>query len=185
MKMSCKTLKLFCLLFIFTAEVFAQQENQLPSGYGNIKLGMTVEEVKAELKKDSQFGYRGDRDVSLLPRQEDVLIETDTLKTAPYSFLEKCWFQFYEGKLYVITINVKTSKMDYFSIFSKLCSKYGEPENFNPEKAQWNDEDVIMSLERPLALKYTDKKVYDKILEENYVDKTIQEQRAQDFLEGL
>ena len=182
MKMSCKTLKLFCLLFIFTAEVFAQQENQLPSGYGNIKLGMTVEEVKAELKKDSQFGYRGDRDVSLLPRQEDVLIETDTLKTAPYSFLEKCWFQFYDDKLYAITLNVNTKRMDYYSMFTRFCEKYGKPSTLNPSKAEWVDDGIILSLEKPLTVKYIDSKIYNDLIDSGEKLKSSESVLREEFL---
>lgn len=159
--------------------------DSLPAGYKGIKLGMSVDEVKTALKRDATFGYTGDRDVSFLPGTENILIETDTSKTAPYSFLERCWFQFYEEKLYVITINVKPSKMDHYSIFSTLCKKYGNPPLLNPEKSQWSDDSVIMSLERPLTLKYTDKKVYDKILEESLVEDSAQEYAAKSFLEEL
>ena len=50
----------------------------LPMGYGNIKLGMSVDEVKSELLKNHAFGYRGDRDVSFSPKDNQVLIETET-----------------------------------------------------------------------------------------------------------
>ena len=40
---------------------------------------MTVDEVKAALKKNPQFGYRGDRDFSLLPGTNRVLIETESV----------------------------------------------------------------------------------------------------------
>ena len=83
----------FALLPVFAAD-------PLPSGYGGIQLGMTIEQVKEILQKNPQFGYRGERDVSLLPGENRVLIETDSSVSAPYSFLTQCWFQFYDGKLY-------------------------------------------------------------------------------------
>ena len=109
---------LFAVIFTFTAG-FCFSQNQLPSGFKNIKLGMSVDEVKDALKKDVQFGYRGDRDVSFLPGTTNVLIETETSKNAPYSYLDRCWFQFYEEKLYVITINIKTTKLDHYSVRQK------------------------------------------------------------------
>ena len=175
----------FLLVLLFSLFIPLAAEDALPFGYGNIRLGMSVDEVKEALKKDSRFGYRGDRDVSFLPDGERVLIETDSSRFAPYSFLDRCWFQFYEDKLYIITITVKTDKMDHHSVFSSLCKKYGNPTSLNPAKSVWSDDSVIMSLERPLTLKYTDKAVFDKLEDESKVDKTVQEQNRETFLEEL
>ncbi len=172
------------LIFILVSGTLTAKE-ALPSGYHNITLGMTMEEVKAALKKDPQFGFRGDRDVSLLPGENRSLIETDTSRTAPWSFLEKCYFQFYEGKLYIITVNVRQTKMDHYSIFSTLCEKYGSPDSLNPEKSLWQNDSVTMTLERPLTLKYTDKKISDKLKEESRVLKSGEEMSRDLFLEGL
>ena len=174
---------IFLSLLFFSAAVFAK--DSLPSGYRSIRLGMSVNEVKEALKKDAQFGYRGDRDVTFLPGTENILIETDTSKNAPYSFLDRCWFQFYEEKLSVITINIKTSKMDHYSVFDTLCKKYGNPVSMNPEKSEWSDSSVIITLERPLTLKYSDKKVRDKILEQSVVEETAAEMARKDFLDNL
>lgn len=176
-----KTVFLF-LLILATTPLFAES---LPKGYRNIKLGMTVDQVKEALQKDPQFGYRGDRDVSLLPGENRMLIETDTSRTSPWSFLDKCFFQFYEDKLYIITVNVKKTRMDHYSIFSTLCDKYGNPSSLNPEKSVWQDSSVIMSLERPLTLKYTDKAVSEKLKEQNRVLESAEEMSRESFLEGL
>ena len=173
----------FLLIFVFTLNsIFAQQKN-LPNGFRKIQLGMTMEEVKSELLKDIQFGYRGDRDVSLLPTENRSLIETDTSKTAPYSFLERCWFQFYDGKLYTITLNLKTEKLDHYSVFAVLCEKYGNPSLLNPEKSEWKNDSVIMTLERPLTVKYVDKKVFEELLNQSLVNKSAEEMTREMFLD--
>lgn len=179
-----KTRILIIILSIFIQFNFFSQ-SELPFGYRNIKLGMTVEEVKAALKKDIQFGYRGDRDVSMLPGQDRILIETDTSKTAPFSFIERAWFQFHEEKLYIVTVNLKQSKMDHYSVFSTLMNKYGKPDYLNPEKSEWNDDKIIMTLERPLTLKYVDKIVFEKIQSESMVKKSAEEESRQEFLNSL
>ena len=181
--MNRKALLIPLIFILFSSTLTAKEA--LPSGYHNITLGMTMEEVKAALKKDPQFGFRGDRDVSLLPGENRSLIETDTSRTAPWSFLEKCYFQFYEGKLYIITVNVRQTKMDHYSIFSTLCEKYGSPDSLNPEKSLWQNDSVTMTLERPLTLKYTDKKISDKLKEESRVLKSGEEMSRDLFLEGL
>ncbi len=179
-----KTLYVFIVLLLPLSLVLFAEES-LPQGYANVKLGMSLDSVKNELKKDSQFGYRGDRDVSLLPGDARVLIETDTKINAPYSFLERCWFQFYDEKLYIVTINVNPQKMDYYSIFKTLCEKYGNPDSLNPEKSEWKNDSVILSLERPLTLKYTDKAVFDKLQNDSQVKQTSEEDSRDKFLQGL
>lgn len=166
-------------------DVKGSSAQALPGGFGAVKLGMSVDDVKEMLKQDSRFGYRGDRDVSLLPGDNRVLIETDTSRTAPYSYLDRCWFQFYEDKLYTITINMNRDKLDHYSVFSTLCEKYGNPVSLNPDKAEWRDGSVIIDLERPLALKYTDRAVFEKLQADAMVDKTAGEKSRENFLEGL
>lgn len=156
----------------------------LPDGFSTVKLGMSVDSVKDALKKDSQFGFRGDRDVSLAPVTKETIIETDS-RYAPWSFLERCWFQFEEEKLYVITINIDQKKLDHYSVFSSLCKKYGNPDEISPQKAVWQNDSVIMSLERPLTLKYIDAQAFKKKMDKASVDKTYAEKSAEEFLGGL
>lgn len=156
----------------------------LPDSFSTVSLGMSVDETKEALKKDSSFGYRGDRDVSLAPVTKETLIETDS-RYAGYSFLERCWFQFENGKLYIMTINLDQSKLDHYSVFSALCKKYGNPDEISPQKSVWKDNDVIMSLERPLTLKYMDAKVFEEKMNKSNVEKSFTEKTAEEFLGGL
>lgn len=181
--------KLFCALFLlFSIFGFSQDSTAdknsanrpLPNGYSTVKLGMTLEEVKSALLRDSDFGYRGDRDVSLLPGENRHLIETKG-----GSFLDNCWFQFYDESLYIISVNVNQEFMDYYSIFSTLCKKYGNPKYLDPEKATWEDENVILSLEKPLCLKYTDAKISQELLEQSEAQQATIEYLRQGFLDSL
>ena len=164
---------------------FCFAQDSLPDGFKKLRFGMSVDQVKDELKKDLNFGYRGDRDVSLLPGENRILIETDTSKTAPYSILERCWFQFSEDQLYIITINVNPAKMDYYSIFTTLCHKYGEPDKISPESATWKNDEYTMSLEKPLALKYMDNRIFDSLKQYSNVQKSGEEITRQMFLDEL
>ncbi|MBQ0050767.1 MAG: hypothetical protein KBT11_01740 [Treponema sp.] len=156
----------------------------LPDGFSKIHLGMSLDELKSELKKDLQFCYRGDRDVSLSPSDGQILIETDA-SGADYSFLDRCYFQFADEKLYIITINMKNSKIDHYSIFSKLCEKYGQPKELNPNKSLWQDSSVIMTLERPLTLKYVDAKSFKDKKDKSNIEKTTGEKARDAFLDSL
>ena len=178
-------MKKLLLAFVLLMSLPLWAQDKLPSGYANISLGMSLDDTKEALKKDSRFGYRGDRDVSLLPGDARILVETDSSVNAPHSFLDRCWFHFYQEKLYIITINIKSDKVDYYSVFSQLCKKYGNPSSLNPEKSEWKNDSVIMTLERPLTLKYTDRKVFESLLDSSNVDKSVGEQNRDQFLEGL
>ena len=150
-----KKFLILVVVFLVSSFIFCEE---LPLGYKNIQLGQSFEEVRSILEKDSSFGFRGDRDVSLLPTEERVLIET-----SGSAFFERCWFQFYEDKLYSIVLNIDTDRMDYFSMFKTFSQKYGEPNSLNPSKSEWKNDSVILSLEKPLTVKYLDVKVFNEL----------------------
>lgn len=169
----------FCFFIILSHFCFA-----LPNGYSSIELGMTVDEVKSELKKNSDFGYRGDKDVNLLPSTKQTIIETDSSKN-PYSFFSRSYFQFMNDRLFSITLELNQEKIDYFSVFSALSKKYGNPSTITPKIASWENTEILMSLEKPLTLKYVDNKVLKEINDKSNVQKTIEEKLTEEFLNSL
>lgn len=175
-------LRVFLIALIFTAFSLIAQ-NSLPRGYQNIKLGMDFDQAKEELLKNSDFGYHGDRDVSLIPGNNQKLIETDADKGLGLNFLSQCWFQFYNDELYIITININPEKMDYYSLFTTLCSKYGNPTKLDPIKSTWENDEIIMILEKPLSIKYIQKSTYNDLLNYSNVEKSAVEITRQMFLD--
>ncbi len=172
--------KIFILLFsVFSFFAFSES---CADGYGGVKLGMSLEETKKALKSNIEFGYSGEKDVSLLPGENKVLIETEAFSD---SFLERCYFQFYEEKLYSITINLNREKIDHYSVFKALCKKYGTPSTVTPEKSVWKSDLVTMSLEKPLTLKYVDKKIFEKLQNSANIDLSPQEITREMFLDSL
>ena len=152
----------------------------LPAGYRSIVLGMDFEAVKDALKKDGLFGYRGERDVSLLPGENRVLIET--LSTG---YLARCWFQFYENKLYTIIINFNPEKIDFYSVLTELLKKYGEPASLSPETVYWQNADISLNLERPVSLKYMDMHVFNALADESSVEESAAEILRSHILDAL
>ena len=178
---------LFFLAAIFFSVTFFSPAyaQKLSRGYGGVELGMTVEQTKAKLKENSDFGYTGDRDVSLLPGENRTLIETDAVSGHSFGFLERCWFQFHDDSLYIITININQELMDHYSVFTALCKKYGDPVSLSPEKSVWKDENYSMSLERPLTLKYVNQKVFEDLQNKSLVSPSGREITRDMFLDGL
>lgn len=177
-----KTIIYFSIFLLSGVYFYA---NELPHGYKDVILGMSLEETKDALLKEPDFGYHGERDVSLIPHTNKVLIETDAEKGLGSNFLSRCWFQFHNNQLFTITININTNKMDYYSVFTTLCKKYGEPQNFDPNSATWKNEDVTMSLEKPLTLKYIDNKLFEDTQNYSNVPSSPQELTQEMFLDAL
>ena len=177
--------KTFTILISISALSISLFAESLPHGYTEIKLGMSLEETKETLVKNPEFGYHGDRDVSLIPHSSKTLIETDAERGMGSDFLTRCWFQFSFDELYIITINVNPEKMDYYSIFKKLTEKYGEPTSFNPQSATWKDDEVTMSLEKPLTLKYIDNKIFDQTQNYSNIQASPTEITQEMFLDEL
>lgn len=177
--------KKISVLISLTAVSLCLFAESLPHGYKSITLGMSLEETKNNLVKDPDFGYHGDRDVSLIPNSSKTLIETDAERGVGSNFLKRCWFQFSFDELYIITINVNPEKMDYYSIFTKLVEKYGEPTSFDPQSATWKDDDVTMSLEKPLTLKYIDNKIFEQTQNYSNIQASPTEVTREMFLDEL
>lgn len=171
------------LSFFLTAQSENTYEKILPRGYHKIELGMSLEDTKTALLKDSTFGYHGDRDVSLIPGTNRILIETDSEYGHGSDFLSRCWFQFTQDQLYTITININQNKMDYYSMFTTLTKKYGEPDSLNPQKAVWKNEQTTLSLEKPLTIKYIDNELFDSTQNYSNLPKTGTEITRKMFLD--
>lgn len=132
----------------------AAGEEALPCGFTNIELGAELETVKKNLSENQWFAYRGEPDFSLLAETEKSLI-----RSKGNSFIDEGYFQFYNGRLYIITIVLNKSKTDYFTFYSRFSEKYGKPSSMDPSAAYWEDDKVSLVLEKPLNIKYIDKKI--------------------------
>ncbi len=154
--------------------------SELPTGYRNLVLGMDFESAKEALKKDGIFGYRGERDISLLPGKNRTLIET-----SGSLYIKRAWFQFYENKLYIISIQMDTDKIDYYTVYTTLTEKYGEAKTIDPKKSIWKSESVSMILERPLIIKYIDMPTFTSIIEQHKDEKAYSDILREDFINGF
>lgn len=144
-------------VLIAAAGVAMGEQLPPPTGFRSLNLGDPVESVKSNLEADTNFAYRGDPDVSLLPQDRQTLIETEGRR-----FIRRAYFQFYSERLYSITIDLDEGELDYYTMYTALTQKYGEPTTLSPEEAVWLSDAVRFSLERPLTVKYVDLPVFNE-----------------------
>jgi len=178
---------LFILLPVFAAFLaapgaFAQQpppSSPLPPPlqFRGITLGMGIDQVKAALKADPLFRYRGDPDVSFLPQTSQYLIECDGL-----SYLRRAYFQFAGSRLFIMILVLDPFALDHFSLFSALSAKYGPPATLSPEESVWQNSAVRFSLERPLTVKYVDNKTLAALLSTGGAQKDLDQLSRKSFI---
>jgi hypothetical protein len=75
--------------------------------------------------------------------------------------------------------------MDYYSMFKTFTLKYGEPTSLNPTKSEWKNNSVVLSLEKPLTVKYLDVKVFDELQNSSEVATSAEEYLRKKFLESF
>lgn len=191
-----KTAPVLLILFLSVSAVFAgaqsaaspgggdtetpSAEMPLPGGYGGIEIGMELEAVKDKLLSHPDFKYRGEPDVSMLPQDKQELIDCEGSL-----FIKRAFFQFEERKLYLIILIMDPDYIDHYSIYSSLTGKYGLPDGLNPSKALWENESIIISLERPLSLKYMDKNVFDELQAASAAERTVETQLRENFINSF
>ncbi|MDR0601792.1 MAG: hypothetical protein LBG42_05365 [Treponema sp.] len=150
----------------------------LPRNFRSLSLGMSLDDLKAGLAGDGLFNFRGDRDVSFLPRRDQSLIET-----TGSSFIRRAFFQLYEGRVFIMGFALNTAIVDHYSVFTSLVKKYGEPSAINPREAVWETDDTRVSIERPLTVKYMDMRVFSGIMDEAVLAESREIRLREEFLD--
>ena len=174
-----RLLSIFILLLIIITFTTAQESStEVPDRFGKIILGMSMEDAKKAILADGNFNYRGNQDLSILRRPNESLIEC-----RGYDFVDRAFFQFKDDKLYSITILFNQELLDHFSLFTTLSGKYGNPDNLNPEKSVWESEYTSLVLERPLQIKYLDRKIFEGIVGDADISNSLSELSREQFLE--
>ncbi len=166
-----------CFLMVIALSAAAQPQ-QLPLGFQEYRLGMSLQEVKETLRRDSNFRYRGDPDVTFLLRPNTNLIDVEG-----GFFIRRGYFQFREERLIILTLELQPQRLDYFSLFTTLSKKYGEPTRLDPSGAFWENEEVLLSLEKPLTVKYQDRRTMEELRQAARTEQTLQALTRERFLD--
>jgi len=179
--MSRKGIIIFAVFLMFTAGIYAQEAgelaNELPRQFRNLALGMGIDDLKANLISDDYFNFRGDRDVSFLPVRNQSLVET-----TGSLFIKRAFFQLRDESVFIMAFSLNTDIIDHYSVFTQFVGKYGQPTYLDPSEAVWETDDTRISIERPLTVKYIDKKVFTDIINESGLIESGQVKLRQDFL---
>ncbi|WP_319417448.1 hypothetical protein [Marispirochaeta aestuarii] len=169
------------LLLLTCMQLSAQEDSApepLPRGFDTLELGMSMADIKNELLSSDDFLYRGDPDVSLLERENLSLMEVEG-----FGFFASAQFQFsQDDRLYAMLLVMDPENIDYYSVYSTLTEKYGNPADLSPQRAYWENENVRISLERPVMLRYIDRALFDAIRQEGETLESYERISREEFL---
>jgi hypothetical protein len=187
MELKLRTARFLTGLFFFFSSTLLLAAQDLPAGedglprvFREISLGMNLEDLKAALRRDGMFNFRGDRDVSLLPARDQSLVETTGL-----SFVKRAFFQLRDGQLFIMAFTLNSDLVDHYSVFTSLTEKYGQPDFLSPQQAVWERENTRLALERPLTVKYIDREVFNSIIGESRTVESHEIRQRQEFLDAF
>jgi len=171
---------IFFFILVLGVPMGAQTKVPLTSGFDTFKLGMPLEDLKKALKSSTFFVYDGDPDVTLLSRPNTSLIDVTGI-----TFFSHGVFQFLDGTLYSITLEINPVQLDYFSMYTTLTKKYGDPIALDPSTARWENSQVRLTLERPLSVKYLDMPRFLALQKSGTAQQALQNLTREHFLENF
>ncbi|MDR2481545.1 MAG: hypothetical protein LBD07_04545 [Spirochaetaceae bacterium] len=168
------------LNLIAQAAESSDEKTPLPTTFREFSLGMNLEDLKTSLTKDSYFAFRGDRDVSYLPVSDQNLVES-----AGTSFIKRAFFQLKDSAIFIMAFTMNTGMIDHYSVFTAFVEKYGQPQVLSPKEAVWEQDNVRISIERPLTVKYIDKQVFDALVDDSRVVRSRSAELREEFLDDF
>ncbi len=150
----------------------------VPRGFGDLTLGRDMEQVKDILLDDPNFNFRGDPDVSMLMRPNESLIECKG-----FSFIDRAYFQFYEKRLYIITLDMREEMLGHYTLYRTFTEKYGEPDRLSPTESVWESAETLFILERPSTVKYIDRETFEMLKRQGRMEESARDLSREQFLE--
>lgn len=165
-------------LIMLPLHILPLQAQTLRRGIDTLQLGGSLEEVQTQLQRSPYFFYRGPRDVSFLPQREETLIDTEGVR-----YIQRGIFQFQEGKLVSLMLYLNPKYLDYPTVFKHLISRYGQPHYLDPKSCYWMDEQTRIALEKPLTVKFVDRKILASNAERSSLEIAPEEVARRTFLE--
>lgn len=145
------------LALLASPSLFAAGPAPVSDGFRELRLGMSLAAAEKALSGDTYFDYHKP-DVSMLPKPDDNLIECPG-----YTFIRRAYFQFHDKLLYIITLVLNPTELDFYTMYTTLVAKYGQPTSLNPQEVVWESSDYRLSLEHPLSVKWVDRRIFDEV----------------------
>ena len=136
---------LFHLVFLFASFPLFSQD----IGFMGINIGMAREEVLSFADERDILKVPKNRDVEFFPVEERKILSLSIQPEVPHIYL-----QFFNDRLYAITVIFDEKYVDYYTLSGTLEDKYGPYSALTPRWRKWKVEEVEIKVEKPAVVKY-------------------------------
>lgn len=136
---------IFTLIFLLlTFSLFASEV-----GFMGINIGMSRDQVLEAAGEQAIIEVPKNRDVEFFPVEERQILTLSIKPEIPFIYL-----QFFNDKLYAITVIFHERYMDYFTLGDRLQEKYSHYTALTPNWRKWEKDGIEIKLEKPAVVKY-------------------------------
>lgn len=170
-----KGIFLVCLFIFFPVLLFAQN-----IGFMGIDVGMSRDQVLEVAEKIDIMKVPKNRDVEFFPVEERKIITLSIEPEVPHMYL-----QFYNDRLYAITIIFDERYMDFYTLDDQIKEKYGDYKGMNPETRKWEVNGIEITLEKPAVVKYIALKEFLEVTSFKVKKENQRMERKKRLLKGL
>lgn len=135
------------LVFIFVLSTVCLHAQDI--GFMEITLGMTRDEVLEFADEKELIKVPKNRDVEFFPVENRKILTLSIEPEVPHMYL-----QFYNEKLYAITVVFDERAIDFLTLARTLEEKYGPYTELTPNWRKWKNGGSEIRVEKPAVVKY-------------------------------
>lgn len=141
-------------------------------GWGNLRLGMTFEEINTVLQNEYSW--------IALRKSENQTPGGYFLETYKNNYFNKVQFQFDKNKvLYLLRMEMNPRFFSFIQLYNNLVEKYGPPQENSYIRVVWSDNERFMELYRNNVLVYVDKSNWQERLPDSSEGTPTQDRRKE------
>lgn len=170
-----KSIFFIIVFIIFPILLFAQEV-----GFMSINIGMLRQQALEAAEKNEMIEVPKNRDVEFFPVEDRKILTLSIKPEVPYIYL-----QFYNDKLYAITVIFDERYIDFYTLSSSLQDKYGKHSELNPVWREWKVDEIIIKVEKPAVVKYIALKEFLEVTSFKGARKPEEYEKRKALLDGL
>lgn len=149
-------------------------------GFMGINIGMSREAVLQYAEKNTEFKVPKNRDVEFFPVEQRKILTLSMEPEVPHVYL-----QFYNDKLYAITVIFDDLYVDFYTLCNKMEQKYGKYSYLEPDMRKWEINGIEIRVEKPAVVKYIALEEFIKVTGFVPPEYGMPTERIKKLLEGL
>jgi len=173
--------KLFFIFLFLIITFFIYSIEPLSDGYKDIKLGMSMDQVRGILEKSIEFNYKKEEILTFRLEPDTEIISTEGFR----NYIINAYFHFSHDQLFQIILKLHTKKIGYYNLLKQFTERFGKSTKLSPTKASWDNEKIRIIIEKPCTLKYVYLPIWNGLLKNDNTSDHILDINREKFIDDL